>query len=104
MGFDSHIVYILYGICIPTEEMTIKVEKERKNQRRFKVDNYYLLDYGRCWYLALKSTPLGLGENDVYPVQPYIIQPPSEDDILTFKTYLINNDLNYDYHQYFLTH
>ena len=29
MGFDSHIVYILYGICIPTEEMTIKVEKEK---------------------------------------------------------------------------
>jgi hypothetical protein len=112
MGFDTHIVYILYGICIDSKDMKnikINIIRERPKQRKFKVvntnkenTNYFMIDYGNCWYLALKSISYGLGENDFPPEQPCIIEPPTEEEVVKFKEYLTENNLNYTYNQYFL--
>lgn len=109
MGFDSHIIYILYGICIPEKEieeikLKLNITTIRPKQRKFFIANtsYFLIDYGDYWYLALKSNSYGVGENDEPLQHPLIISKPTEDEIITFKAFLAEHDLNYPYYDYFL--
>jgi len=108
MGFDSYIVYILFGIQIPVDVKEIvftvlNCEQTRPKQRKFSIPDtlYYFIDYGDLSYISLSSISLGLGENDVVCGHTTIIQP-TEEQVEIFKSFLEKLDIYYPYKQFFL--
>jgi len=108
MGFDSHIVYILFGIQVPADDKErvftlLDCKETRPKQRIFDIPStkYYYIDYDSCVYVYLLSISLGLGENDV-PCGHTKITPPTQDEVDQFTNFLSKLDINYPYGQYFL--
>ena len=108
MGFDSHIVYILFGIQIPANNKEriftlLNCERTAPKQRKFRIPDttYYYIDYDKCSYIYLSSISLGLGENDIKCGHTKIKQPTQE-EIDIFTSFLMKLDINYPYEQFFL--
>lgn len=108
MGFDSHVVYILFGVQIPNEDKEIiltklKCETTRPKQRKFNIPDsfYYFIQYRDIAYISLSSIPFGLGENDGVCEHTKII-PPTQEQVDTFKFFIEKLDINYPYEQFFL--
>ncbi len=108
MGFDSHVVYILFGIQIPNEDKErvftlLSCEHTRPKQRKFNISDtsYYFIDYENFSYVSLLSISFGLGENDGGCGHTKII-PPTQEQVDNFKSFLGKLDINYPYEQFFL--
>src|SRR5688572_23686922 len=110
MGYDSHMVYILFGIQVPNDDKErvftlLNCEHTRPKQKWFAIPdtNYHLIDYTNFSYVYLLSIPFGLGENDADAhCGPTKIIPPTDEQIEEFNMFLTKLDINYPYAQWFL--
>lgn len=109
MGFDDHTVYILFGVQIPKDDYDDVFKKLncmfiRPKQRIFNIPDvsYRLINYGDYAYISLSSIPFGVGE-DNWGGNHIKVDLPTSDQVDTFKSFLLEKDLNYQYEQYFLS-
>ena len=108
MGFDSHIVYILFGLQVPADDKErlfklLNCKQTFPKQRKFSIPDttYYYIDYDECSYIYLSSISLGLGENDIECGHTKITHPTKE-QVDIFTSFLTKLDINYPYEQFFL--
>ena len=108
MGFDTHIIYIIFGIQIPNNDKErvftlLNCKQIRPKQRKFIIPDtlYYFIDYGDYCYIYLSSISFGLGEDDG-ECKPTIIVSPTQEQVNLFNSFLTKLDINYPYNQFFL--
>lgn len=108
MGFDSNIVYILFGVQIPNDDKErvfslLKCEHTKPKQKKFSIPDtpYYFIDCVNFSYVYLSSISFGLGENDGW-CGPTKINPPTQEQVDEFNSFLTKLDINYPYEQWFL--
>lgn len=107
MGWDTHSIFILFGIKIPDEDIIRVIQifyPERTDiTRALKIPNtsYHIVNNGG-FFISLVSPRFGVGEND-YPELYYEIIPPSETQVKIFLEFLLQHEIKYPYSQYLIT-
>ena len=104
MGFDTHPVFILFGVKIPVEDIfrVIKIffPDIDEVKRSFKIpDTTYHIVNNSDYFIALKSIRVGWDDRDESPKE---IISPTQGEVTAFLEFLNQNEINYPYSQYFL--
>jgi hypothetical protein len=107
MGWDSHLISILFGVKIPDYD-TIRVIQifypevtEIKRPLKIPGTNYHLIDTDAGLFISLISPRFGVDEDD-QPEPYYEIIPPSIVQVEDFTAFLKGHDIDYPYSQYLI--
>lgn len=107
MGWDSHLIPILFGVKIPNHD-TIRVIQiffpevtEIKKPLKIPETTYHLINTGAGLFISLISPRFGVDEND-YPEPYYEIITPLFAQIEDFTAFLKGHDIDYPYSQYLI--
>jgi hypothetical protein len=109
MGFDTHTVFILFGVKIPDCDISDIInifypgldEGDLKRTLLIPDTTYRIISNGG-YFISLKSIRFNVGDDDVPYEGPTKIVPPSQEEVDQFNTFLIQHGIPYPYGQYFL--